>query len=47
MVPSGVRVTHLPTGLRADSHHERSQHRNNDLAMRLLAGMVHASRPRR
>jgi peptide chain release factor 2 len=31
-----VRVTHLPTGLVADIHHERSQHKNDVLAHRLL-----------
>lgn len=31
-----MRVTHLPTGLVADIHHERSQHNNNQVAIRLL-----------
>jgi peptide chain release factor 2 len=35
-----VRVTHLPTGLRAESHSERSQHRNHENAIRLLRGML-------
>jgi peptide chain release factor 2 len=35
-----VRVTHLPTGLSADVHHERSQHRNDALALRLLAARL-------
>ncbi len=39
-----MRVTHLPTGLVADVHHERSQHKNNALAMRLLAARLWAHR---
>jgi peptide chain release factor 2 len=37
-----VRVTHLPTGLMADIHHERSQHANDRLANRLLAARLWA-----
>ncbi len=41
MTLSGVRVTHRPTGLSADVHHERSTRKNRDLALRLLAGRLH------
>ena len=33
---SAVRVTHLPTGLAVFSQQERSQHKNRDIALRLL-----------
>lgn len=33
---SAVRVTHLPTGLVVTSQQEKSQHRNKDIAMRIL-----------
>lgn len=33
---SGVRLVHLPTGVRATSREERSQHRNRSLALRRL-----------
>jgi peptide chain release factor 2 len=35
-----VRVTHLPTGLVAESHTERSRARNFAGAMRVLRGLV-------
>src|SRR5262245_44585696 len=37
-----MRVTHLPTGLVADAHHARSQHKNDAVAMRLLRARVFA-----
>ena len=37
-----MRVTHLPTGLSADSHHARSQRGNDALAMRILAARLWA-----
>jgi peptide chain release factor 1 len=33
---SAVRVTHLPTGLMVASQQEKSQHRNREIALRLL-----------
>jgi peptide chain release factor 2 len=33
---SGVRYTHLPTGIAAESRSERSQHKNDDTALKLL-----------
>ena len=35
-----MRVTHLPTGLVAESHSGRSQHRNYANALRLLRGLL-------
>lgn len=39
---SGVRFTHLPTGIAAESRTERSQHKNADNAMRLLKARLYA-----
>lgn len=38
---SAVRITHLPTGTVAASQQDRSQHRNRDIAMRLLKAKLY------
>ncbi|MBY0326134.1 peptide chain release factor 2 [bacterium] len=38
---SGVRYIHLPTGIAAESRSERSQHKNDDLAMKLLKAKLY------
>jgi protein subunit release factor A len=39
---SGVRLTHMPTGIRALARDERSQHRNRALALRRLRAKLEA-----
>ena len=39
---SGVRLVHLPTGVRASARDERSQHRNRALALRRLRDKLDA-----
>jgi peptide chain release factor 2 len=39
---SGVRYTHLPSGIAAESRTERSQHKNDDNAMALLLARLYA-----
>jgi peptide chain release factor 2 len=39
---SGVRYTHIPTGIAAESRTERSQHKNSDNAMKLLKARLFA-----
>lgn len=41
---SAVRVTHIPTGVTASIQDERSQHKNKDKALKLVAARVHAKR---
>ena len=44
---SGVRLTHLPTGIRVVAREERSQHRNRARALeRLRERLEEAARPR-
>ncbi len=38
---SGVRYTHLPTGLAAESRSERSQHKNDQMALSLLKAKMY------
>jgi peptide chain release factor 2 len=38
---SGVRFTHLPTGIAAESRSERSQHKNEEMALKLLKAKLY------
>src|SRR5262252_460067 len=43
-VETAVRITHLPTGIVAASHNQRSQHQNRATAMKLLLSKLYAQR---
>jgi peptide chain release factor 2 len=38
---SGVRYTHIPTGISAESRSERSQHKNDDMALKMLKAKLY------
>jgi peptide chain release factor 2 len=38
---SGVRLIHIPTGIAAECRNERSQHKNRDVAMKMLKGKLY------